>query len=29
VREVRKLSAGGKQTAILSTNYVADYTQNS
>jgi hypothetical protein len=27
VREVRKLSAGGKQTAILSTNYVADYTR--
>ena len=27
VREVRKLSAGGKQTAILSTNYLADYTR--
>src|ERR1700745_4362384 len=27
VREVRKLSAGGKQTAILSTDYVADYTR--
>src|SRR5437899_7120940 len=26
VRQVRKLSAGGKQTAILSTDYVADYT---
>jgi transposase-like protein len=27
VRQVRKLSAGGKQTAILSTDYVADYTR--
>ena len=27
VREVRKRSAGGKQTAILSTNYVADYAR--
>jgi hypothetical protein len=27
VREVRKLSPGGKQTAILSTNYMADYTR--
>jgi hypothetical protein len=27
VREVRKRSAGGKQAAILSTNYVADYTR--
>jgi hypothetical protein len=26
VREVRKLSEGGHQTAILSTNYQADYT---
>jgi hypothetical protein len=26
VREVRKLAASGKQTSILSTNYVADYT---
>lgn len=27
VRQVRKLSAGGKQTAILSTDYEADYTR--
>ena len=27
VRQVRKLSAGGKQTAILSTDYQADYTR--
>jgi transposase-like protein len=27
VRQVRKLSVGGKQTAILSTDYVADYTR--
>ncbi len=26
-RQVRKLSAGGKQTAILSTDYEADYTR--
>ena len=26
VREVRKLSEGGHQTSILSTNYQADYT---
>jgi hypothetical protein len=26
VREVRKLAGSGKQTAILSTNYMADYT---
>ena len=27
VREVRKLSEGGHQTSILSTNYQADYTR--
>jgi len=27
VRQVRKLSPGGKQTAILSTDYEADYTR--
>jgi hypothetical protein len=27
VREVRKRSAGGKQTAILSTDYRTDYTR--
>src|ERR1700745_4485232 len=27
VRQVPKLSAGGKQTAIMSTDYVADYTR--
>jgi len=27
VREVRKLSEGGRQTAILSTNYEADYAE--
>ena len=27
VREVRKRSAGGKQTAILSTDYLTDYTR--
>ncbi len=27
LRQVRKLSAGGKQTAILSTDYEADYTR--